>query len=181
MKALKKFFMAAIFLLSLAVVGCGGDGDSEKTDDEGDGIFTAEIGAIEMTSRKSEARAVLTKHPVASSVSYSFYVQGLDNDKRMIHFTIRNATVHETGTHPISFISNNAAYYIENFDEPNTKVWLSPYGSDVNAEFGEVIITEISENRTKGTFSFTAQEDGDATLREVTSGTFDVPMTRQGF
>ncbi|HOX82956.1 MAG TPA: hypothetical protein PLS08_07990 [Chryseolinea sp.] len=181
MKKLNHWIYAFILFLSVIAMGCGGS-DSDTPEAQGDGIFTATVGTTAFTSSTSEAKAVHTKG-FGGGDQYAFYVVGYDKTtKRMINFTVLSDVEHTSGVFSITLVSANQAYYYENKDAANEAVWISPDASnlDVDLSHGSVTLTEITSTRAKGTFNITTYKIGEPN-REITDGSFDVPLKRQGF
>lgn len=182
-------------VLSMALLSCNkGDDDDNTPKPGGSGgttcdncSFSAKVAEATTTDYSANtAKAVWTKQTIGSgSAMYTFYVAGEDKtNKRMLHFFIYASAEHQAGmTYHFKPSSSNQGIYIENYSASGEKSWLAP-GSDPDMEksFGTVTISEITATRAKGTFTFTAYENVTlATTRTVTSGSFDVPLTKQGF
>lgn len=195
MKYTKTIFNVLIVaLLSTAFIACnkGDDDDNTPTPPGGGGgtacdncSFSANVAEASVSSYSATtAKAVWTKQSMGGGTQYTFYVAGEDKtNKRMLHFFLYESTEHKTGTYQIKFSNSNQGIYIENYNASGEKGWLAPGPtSDLEESFGTVTITDITATRAKGTFSFTAYENvTHATTRTVTSGSFDVPLTKQGF
>jgi hypothetical protein len=180
MKSIQRITFLLFLTVTMLLSGCGGD-DNDPQDGDGDGTFTATVAGTTITSNAAEARAVLTKN---SGALFTLYVQGWDiPKKRMINFFIYSTVVHTPGSFSFTSRNNTSAFYIENKESAGETAWISPdYGNtDLDLVQGTVTVTELTDTRAKGTFSFTAKEDGGASTRSITSGAFDVPLTRQGF
>lgn len=184
MKNLNKQIFALILFTGLIVLGCSKkDSDPPIPDNGGDGIFTATVSGNILTSDQDMAKAVHT-YGYGGSDLYALVVSGVDETSQTsILFRIISTTEHQPGTFQITFISSNAAYYYENFETPTVVAWVAPdyTTTDLNFSHGTVSFTEITQTRAKGTFNFIARETPGTSIREITNGSFDVPLTRQGF
>ena len=185
MKHLQKIIFVLPFVMGTLFMSCGSDDDSDPQDIPEEGTFTATVAEASTTNYVANtSKAVLTKNSVGGSVLYSFYVEGKESStNRLMDFFIYSETEHVPGTFTINVVNSNQAYYIEGYETPNDKAWIAPDYSNLDPAiiYGTIKITELTSNRAKGSFSFTAREDGGSSLRTVTNGTFDVPLTRQGF
>jgi FlaG/FlaF family flagellin (archaellin) len=180
MKSVQRIYFLLLLIAAMLVGGCGGD-DNDPQDGDGDGTFTATVAGTTITSNATEARAVLTKN---SGTLFTLYVQGWDiPKKRMINFFLYSTVVHTPGSFSFTSRNNTSAFYIENKESSGETAWISPDYSNTDLDLvqGTVTVTELTDTRVKGTFSFTAKEDGGASTRSITGGAFDVPLTRQGF
>lgn len=182
MKKIKKWIYSLALLTGILVMGCGGD-DNDTETHEAHGVLTATVSGTAFTSDASEAKAVLTKGFGGGS-KFSFFVQGKDKTlKRMINFTVLSDVEHVPGTFSIKLNNSNQAYYYENIDAASETAWISPDATNLDTDFshGTVTLTEITSTRAKGTFTFSARESGGSSGRSISNGSFDVPLTRQGF
>lgn len=174
MKEVKRVFIAILVMSML--IHCSDDNE------EGDGIFTAKYDGVNFKSDKDEAYAILTKGVGDNTDVITLSVRGL-NDKanRMIYFTIYAYTSPET--YLIASKAENHAFYYENYGETDLQTWSSPdYDNpDVGIIQGGITITELTAARVKGTFQFTAYQTTGGVAKQITDGSFDVPVTRQGF
>lgn len=185
MRHLQKFILVIPLIVGMLFMGCGGDDDSDPPENN-NGILKATVAEASDTSFESSiATGQITKINTGSFIQYTFLIEGEENgSKRKIGFSIISATEPVIGTSTFTVINGNLGVYIENFGTPTEMVWLAPDASDPdpNAIYGNVNFTELTTARAKGTFTFNAVENpSGATLRTVTSGTFDVPLTRLGF
>lgn len=187
MRAFGKSIYVITLFIGIILISCGGSDDSDPPQNPpGAGTFTATVAEATTTNYVADiTNGVLTKTDMSGSEQYTFYVKGQETStNRLIHFFIYTPTETVPGTYYLKVTDVNQAYYIENYDTSSAKGWLAPDYSDPdpNKIHGTVNITELTTDRAKGTFSFSAVEDvTGATLRTVTNGSFDVPLTRQGF
>lgn len=178
-----------ITLLSTALFACNKEDDDDKKNPSGGNCdncsFSATVTDASISSyTATKAKAVWTKKSVGSSPMYTFYVAGEDEtNKRILHFFVYTSTEHQPGTYPIKLSNGNQGIFMEHYNASGEKGWLAPGPTtDVEESFGTITITDITDTRAKGTFSFTAYENvNHSTTRTVTDGTFDVPLTKQGF
>lgn len=176
MKQVNRVFVAILMASTLMLVHCRDDDE-----EEGDGIFTAKYDGVYFKSDKDEAYAILTKGVGGSADIITLSIRGSDeNAKRMIHLTIQPYT--STVTYFVASKADNQAFYYENYGETNLQTWSSPdYDNPaIGIIQGDIIVTELTAARVKGTFQFPVFQAGGIT-KQITEGSFDVPLTRQGF
>lgn len=176
-----RILFGSLFALLILLAACGGDDDKKGGGGSGDGILTAAINADDFTADKDAAQAVLT-NGAGGSNKISLMVTGENaSTKQRISFTLYDYV--ELGAYQLRFGNSDLAYYYENIETVDEAAWISPdYSiSDANVVQGTIAISEMTETRVKGTFSFTAREDGGDGIKEVTEGSFDLPLKRQGF
>lgn len=188
-------YAMTIILLSTSFLACdkGSDDDNDPMSPGGvkgttcdNCFFTATVAEATVSSYSATtAKAVWTKQSAGGGSSrYTFYVAGEDKtNKRMLHFFLYESAEHLPGTYHIRLSNGNQGIYIENYNASGEKSWLAPGPStDMEKSFGTVTLSEITATRAKGTFSFTVYENVTySTTKTLTSGSFDVPLTKQGF
>lgn len=179
-----KTFNKTIYILTLLtgtlLLSCGKSDDREDLNIET--FFSAKVDDENQPYESKTAKAVLTKH--TAGIPYTLYVEGKENYRlRNIKFTILSDTEPEPGVFIIKKYNNVEAVYIEDYGIPPQKYWMAPddEGTDPDLSYGTINLTELTETRAKGTFNFNAVEDRGDTIRTITNGVFDVPLTRQGF
>ncbi len=180
MKTANKAIYTLTFLIITLFISCGNSDDTE--DSQIEPLFSAQVDNENQPYESKTAKAILTKH--TAGVPYTLYVEGKENYRlRNIKFTILSNTEPEPGVFIIKLYNNVRAVYFEDYGIPPQKFWVAPDddGTDPDLSYGTINLTELTKNRAKGTFNFNAVEDRGDTIRTVTNGVFDVPLTRQGF
>ena len=173
-------------LLALAFIGCGKKDKDDPKSPAFDGSFSATVtGGSTPNFQANTGRAVLTNK---SGISlYTLYIEGVNKEsKTAIISMARSESAITTGSYPFKYYEVHDAYFYENFDVSGTQAWLCPDRtiSDTNLVHGTITFTEITQNRVKGSITFKARSDANNTslsYRAISSGNFDLPMTRQGF
>lgn len=167
MKTFKKSILVLMAVMAVSLTSCN------KDDDGGDG-GGASKGSLKASVAGNGFNSVTAFAVKAGSGGASIIsVTGVDASQRTVGLTMNGVT--EVGTYGIGGGANIAisGSYIEiDLGTQSNKTWQAPY--DAN-EVGEVSITEISDTGIKGTFFFTAKNvNGDQSLREVSSGSFNL-------
>lgn len=82
------------------------------------------------------------------------------------------------GTYPIgggANIFNSASYTVtdvSNPQNPSTEIWQAPFDDMVA---GEIVITQVTDNKVKGTFNFSCKNvGGDQSVKVITEGSFNL-------
>lgn len=170
-KNLFSMILVAFLALSTVTISC-------KSDDEGgggsaaEGTITAKINGSSFTSL-SEATSgqMVTANGVTT-------ITVLGSSMNQNGITINIIGVDGTGTYPVGGGANvftNASYLEADISNPlNSQTWYAPY-NDVSA--GEIKISELSETKVKGTFSFECKNtNGDGSIKTITEGSFNVAL-----
>jgi hypothetical protein len=189
MKNFKNFYVGFVICLALSFVSCSDkdDNDNDNTNyPSNDGVFTATVTEANTPSFQSNfGKAVWTKDYLGASNTFTLYLEGKQNSlDRQISIYLHSTVLHTPGTYELSLLSAQLAYFYEDFDQTTPKAWVCPFygATDLNLSYGTVNLTSINDTRAIGTFSFTSYEEFPGTsLRTVTNGSFNLPVTKQGF
>ncbi|MFA7274574.1 MAG: hypothetical protein WC044_11945 [Crocinitomicaceae bacterium] len=189
---MRRIIYAALFLFLVFSVGSC---KKKKTDPTptptpttpvDNGIFSATVSGAAFTP--SSSKVVHTKSSFGTSNLYSFYFESKNTTtNKMMDFFLYSTTEFTPGTYTITLSNSGQAYFFENKDLSNEKIWQAPKpaSSDLTHIYGTVVITEITTTRAKGNFNYTTYSytglTGADSTRVITNATFDVPLTRQGF
>jgi len=85
------------------------------------------------------------------------------------------AKTHEIGgNHSLFAVSSYID--IDLINPTNPTIWMGSYDEAAKI-VGQVVVTEASETRFKGTFSFTGKNQKDNSLRNITEGSFNIALT----
>ena len=148
-----------------------GDGDPAQSGTPS-GVMVAKVNGNNFQSLAVSSSATIANDGqnlviIASSTTaqaFSFSVFGFDG----------------TGTYPLGGGANifNIASYSEtdvdlnNPQNSTTEIWQAPYDDTVA---GELVITEITDTKVKGTFSFSCKNvGGDQSIKNITNGSFNL-------
>lgn len=180
-------YLLMVFVFAFSTESCKKKKSNPSPTPTGDtGTFSATVSGSPFVATSS--KAVLTKSNLGSGDNYTFYFESKNSsNNKMMDFFLYSSTEFTAGTYTITLGNAGQAYYFENKDQSNEKIWIAPKpaSSNLTLSYGTVEITEITTNRAKGNFSFTSYSytglTGADSTRVVSSATFDVPMTRQGF
>ena len=149
------------------LTACGGDGGSGPNG--GNASFTATIDGTAWTSAEASTN-------VTGSASGTFSIVGSEvsgNSAKYLTLTLYN--IGAPGTYPLGVSGTIAGgIAVVGTSGPSSSSFTTPLSGDA----GSVTITDVSSTHIAGTFSFVA---GVApTIRTVTQGSFDLPVTSSG-
>ncbi|MEA9415255.1 hypothetical protein [Flavobacterium sp. PL02] len=160
MKTLKKFMFMAVVIFSLVVSSsCSSDNSSEDNLEES----TSAEGYI-----KFKYNGVAYNFNPAIITSGSINIMGYEGiDDTFKSISIWLPLDFTTGSHPIVYdLSNLTTTYQANFS-------FKPEINNISATSGTVNITEKSDKKIAGTFSFSGSRDGKTFT--ITEGSFSAP------
>lgn len=174
MKKIKQFGKIAFLALALTFVSCSSDSDGSSTTTGGDGTISGKVDGKTVSSNSLATIASLSGGGGFQMLSVSGTDLGGDG------FTITISGYTGVGTYQATSDTDKLAVcsYID-FDMNNPQntnnVWTSPY--DIEGTSGSVVITEQTDTRVKGTFSFKGANNT-GSFKNVTNGTFNVKLTK---
>ncbi len=155
----------------LAMPSCKKNEDGGPGGDAAPGTIKAMIDGSSFSSLKMTSVANRINAGGTSIIT----VQGNESSGKAIVLVMNG--VDGTGTYSIggdANISISASYTEVNISNPTaTKIWQAPFDSSVA---GEVKIAELTNTTIKGTFTFTAKNTMDQSVREVTEGAFNMSL-----
>lgn len=167
MKTFNKTILVLMAVVAVSLTSC-------KKDDDGDGGGSAPEGTVSATVAGNGFKSVTAFATKAGSGGVSMIsITGVDASQRTVGLTMNGVT--ETGTYAIGGGANitiSGSYIEIDLGSNTAQTWQAPYDS---SEVGEVNISSISNTNIQGSFFFTAKNvNGDQTLREVSSGSFNL-------
>ncbi len=172
MKTIK--FICACLLVSTALfVSSCSDDDGGSGGNAGAGTITGKVNGTTVTSSSQLTQA----NRVSVGSTSSLAMQGTNFDSKGFSFSISNFT--GTGTYEIG--GSSSVFVVASYVEGNatnplaTATWTAPY--DDTTVRGEISFSEVTDDNVKGTFSFTAKYPNDDSIKTVTEGSFNVPVT----
>jgi len=150
-----------------------------KSDDDGGGGGSAAAGTISAKVDGSQFNSV-EMATFASINSGSIQIQGNTGGTSSKAIVMTIVGYDGVGTYPIGGGANvfTVASYVEtevdlsNPTNPEVVTWSAPYDDSVA---GEINISEVTDTKVKGTFSFTAKAEGGST-KTITEGSFNVNL-----
>ena len=174
MKTIKKLFVLMLGVALISLTGCSND---DSTDGGGgsaaSGTLTAKVGGVTYQSLEISSSAT-----VANS-GQNLIIIATNSDGNAFNMSVFGysgpGTYKLTGADPL--ITNTASYTETDVDLSNpqnstTEIWQAPYDS---SEVGEIVVTEETNDKIKGTFSFTCKNvNGDNSVKNVTNGAFNL-------
>ncbi|WNM19103.1 DUF6252 family protein [Flavobacterium capsici] len=175
MKTIKKISLVLFAALAVSLSSCSSDG--------GSGGGTAGAGTIK--AKVNGSWVTTPELTTAATHSGNFlHIQGTAGDTSSKSFSVNVIAFDGVGTYDIGggvsgLGAANATYNetIVNISNPmasDYSNWSAPY--DGGAKVGEVTVTEITETNVKGTFYFTAKNTDDNSTKEITEGSFNIPL-----
>ncbi len=170
MKTFKKSILVLMAVMAVSLTSCKKDDDGGGGGGAGSGTVVAKVGGSNFKSMEMASIATETNAGGSTTVS----IQGSDASGKGIFIIINNFD----GTGTYEFTDSNAflvGTYVEtNINNPqNSQTWTAPYES--SGVVGEVKISEKTDTKIKGTFSFKAKNvNGDQSIKNITDGSFNL-------
>ncbi|PNQ73848.1 hypothetical protein C1T31_05820 [Hanstruepera neustonica] len=172
MRTLKQIMLLVIVTSMVTLTSC-------KSDDDGGNPFNvgASSGTIEakIDGNQFTSLAITSFANMASGGGQTTLVIQGNTQSQAINIVING--YEGVGSYEIS--DNNVfitASYIEpNISNPSeTQTWTAPYQD--SGVIGEISISEETDTKVKGTFSFDCKNSNDDTIKSVTEGSFDLTL-----
>ncbi|HWK58907.1 MAG TPA: DUF6252 family protein [Parapedobacter sp.] len=156
---------------AIAATSCKKNEDGGPGGNAPAGTIKAKIDGTSFASLKMTSMANRINMGGTSMIT----VQGSESSGKAIVLVMNG--VDSPGTYEIgggANISISASYTEVNINNPTaTKIWQAPFDSSVA---GEVKIAELTDTSIKGTFTFSARNSTDKSMKEVTSGAFNMSL-----
>ncbi|WP_262732040.1 DUF6252 family protein [Gaetbulibacter sp. NE] len=171
MKDLRKFMVLIMVTAMVGLTSCSSDDDGGSGGSASPGTLTAKIDGATMTSVEIATFATLN--------SGTLQIQGNTGGTSSKAIVLTIIGYDGVGTYPLgggANIFNVAAYQETNVDlndptNPEIIIWQAPYD---DMQVGEINISEVTETNIKGTFSFSAKNSTDDSIKDVTEGSFNI-------
>ncbi|WP_396151412.1 DUF6252 family protein [Flavobacterium sp.] len=175
MKTIK--FICACFLVttSFFVTSCSSDDDGGGSGSAAAGTITAKVDGNNVTT--------LEMTTFANQVGSMLSIQGNTGGTSSKAIVLNITTFDGVGTYDIGGTLGlgqaNASYTEITVDISNptafeSKIWSAPYeGGD---KVGEINVSEVTETNIKGTFTFSAKNTDDNSMKQITQGSFNVEL-----
>lgn len=164
-----KGLLLLMMACAIAATSCKKNEDGGPGGDAAPGTIKAKISGASFSSLKMTTMA----NRISVGGSSMITVQGNETSGKAIVIVMNG--VDGAGTYSIgggANISISASYTEVNISNPTaTKVWQAPFDPSVA---GEVKIAELTDTAIKGTFTFSAKNTTDNSMREITEGAFNV-------
>lgn len=172
MNGLKNSYVLLLMLAcAVTATSCKKNEDGGPGGDAAPGTIKAKVDGASFTSLKMTSAANRINVGGTSMIT----VQGNESSGKAIVLVMNG--VDGPGTYSIggeANISISGSYTEVNISNPTaTKVWQAPFDSSVA---GEVKIAELTDTVIKGTFTFTAKNTTDNSVREITDGAFNMSL-----
>lgn len=169
-----KFYFKGLFFFlfsfSLMTLSCSSDDNGGSIGS--DNTISARIDGVHFQSEPHLTNVI--RETLPEDGVESFIISGTDeNQNSIIMFLFFDGP----GTYPIGgdfdFI-NSIAYVVKDPDNPNGfTTWETSYDF---LEYGQVKVTEFSENRLRGTFHTSVINEDDWTFKDIESGAFNIKL-----
>lgn len=175
MKTIK--FICACFLVttSFFVTSCSSDDDGGGSGSAAAGTITAKVDGNNVTT--------LEMTTFANQVGSMLSIQGNTGGTSSKAIVLNITSFDGVGTYDIGGTLGlgqaNASYTEITVDISNptafeSKIWSAPYeGGD---KVGEINVSEVTETNIKGTFTFSAKNTDDNSMKQITQGSFNVEL-----
>ena len=167
---MKKLLFLCLSIATL--VSCSKDDDGGNGGSAAAGTIEASVDGSSFTSIEMATTAI--EQDVNGSTMIR--VQGSNSDGEGMVLTIMG--FEGTGTYELGgeiSVFTNAIYTEADLSNPmDTQTWLAPYDETI---VGEIQVSEKTATNIKGTFSFSGKNEEGGTIKEVTSGSFNVAIS----
>jgi hypothetical protein len=176
MRVLKQFMLLVMVTSLITLTSCSSDDDSGNNGGGGSaasGTLTAKVDGANYQSLQISSSAT-----VANAGSFNNLIIIASNSSGN-GFAMTIIGYEGPGTYKITGadinIMNTASYSETDISDPmnpSTEIWQAPYD---NTEVGEVIVTEETDSKVKGTFYFRCKNvNGDNSEKNITEGAFNL-------
>lgn len=163
-------------LTAVTFTSCSSDDDSG---DDGGGTGGAASGVLvaKIDGNNYQSMSVSSSATVANN-GQNLIIIASNSSGKAFSFTVLGFD--GTGTYPLgggANIFNSASYTVTDVNLSNpqnstTEVWQAPYD---DTAVGEIVVTEVTDNKVKGTFNFTCKNvGGDQSVKTITNGSFNL-------
>jgi hypothetical protein len=160
-----------VLILLFAAAACGGDGPAGPDDGGGgDSRLTARIDGSSWSAIPSS----ITTHGTASQIPGSLYFQGATTSGGLRSLAFQLGRIPGPGIFPLGVNNITGAGGTATMTV-GTTTWLTA----LSGAAGSITITQLTDTRAVGTFSFVAEPliAGEAPAITVTDGQFDLPRS----
>ncbi|RXR33154.1 hypothetical protein EQG68_06625 [Flavobacterium piscinae] len=157
---------SALFLTSCSDDDGGGGGNAAA------GTITAKVDGTTVTTLEITTSATL----VSAGGNTTLSMLGTSTSQKGFSFTINGFD--GVGTYEFGGSSSvfRVASYIEaNVSNPlDSQTWSAPYDDD--SPRGTISFSEVTDTRVKGTFTYSAKNPNDNSVKQITEGSFNVEI-----
>lgn len=172
MRILKRFMLLLMLTSIITLTSCKSDDDDGEGGNTPSGTLTARVDGASFQSLDISSSATVANN------GQNLIIIASNSDANAFAITIVGYS--GPGTYPIgggANIFNSASYTetdvdINNPQNSTSEIWQAPYD---DTQVGEINISEETETKVKGTFSFTGKNvNGDQSTKTITDGAFDL-------
>lgn len=173
MRTLKQFMLFVMTMSLVSLSSCSkSDDDGGSGGNASSGTLTAKVNGTSFESMEISSSATVTNG------GQSLIIIASNSDGNAFAFTVLGFD--GVGTYQIGGgvnILNSGSYTETDVDLNNpqnstTEVWQAPYDDTVA---GEIKISEVTDDKVKGTFSFTCKNvNGDQSVKTISNGSFNL-------
>lgn len=177
MRHFKNFMILVMTLSAITFTSCSSDDDSGDDGGSGGGGAASGVLVAKVDGNNFESLEISPSATVANN-GQNLIVVASSLDQTAFAFTVIGFD--GPGTYPLgggANIFNSASYTVTDVDLNNpqnstTEIWQAPYDDSV---VGEIVVTEVTDTKVKGTFNFTCKNvGGDQSIKTITEGSFNL-------
>ncbi|WP_406684623.1 DUF6252 family protein [Seonamhaeicola sp. MEBiC1930] len=175
MRDLKKIMLFLLVGILLTFESCSNNDDTGGASNAPSGTLTAKIDGTSFQSMEISSSATI----VDVGVNKNLVIIASNSDGNAFAITIFGYT--GEGTYKLTgadlAVTNTSSYTetdvnLSNPTASTTEIWQAPYD---NTEVGSVSISEETDTKVIGTFSFTGKNvNGDGSVKSITDGSFNL-------
>ncbi|MDR6301850.1 DUF6252 family protein [Mesonia maritima] len=172
---MRKLMYLFLGLSLITSISCSKDDDGGSSNNASNGIVKAKIDGASFSSSAQGTQASRVDNN--GGITIAIVANDLNSGKNI---TLNINSIDGEGTYDIggdNLVFIVASYTEGNASDPlNSQSWTAPY--DEGGVAGEIKISELTDSKIKGTFSFKGKNPNDDTFKELTEGSFNLDITQ---
>ena len=174
MKIFKQFMLLLMVCSLVTLAACSSDDDGDGGGSAPSGTLTAKVDGTNYQSMEIASSAIVSN---AGGGAQNLIIIAANSDGKSFAMTVFG--YEGTGTYEFTganiAVTNTASYTETDVSDPmnpTSEIWQAPFD---NTSVGSVTITEETNDKVKGTFSFMGKNvNGDNSIKDITDGAFDL-------
>lgn len=175
-----KYFSLLLVALSLLFVACKKDNNNPTSNNStSEGVIKAKVDGVLVETLAMTGTANLVENVGTltiqgntggtNSEAFSMIINGYDG--------VGDYAIGDNNNIVISASYTKTNIDLGNIGSPSTQVWQAPYANA--GEVGSISITKMTNDQIEGTFNFSAQNNKDQSIKNITEGSFKLKLTKK--